>query len=689
MKPRRSSIARRLRDCLVTAVLCWPAPAAALADQPPEGSGTGTAVDLTELSLEELMDVEVVSVSKRSERISAAAAAVYVITQEDLRRSGATSIAEALRMVPGLEVARIDANTWAVSARGFNGRFANKLLVLIDGRSVYTPLFSGVFWDVQDTLLEDVDRIEVIRGPGATLWGANAVNGVINILTKSARETLGSLVTAGGGTEERWFLGARYGGSLGENGAWRAYVKGFDRDAGADPAGGEGVDGWSVKRGGFRVDRKLGDAAEWTLQGDLYDGEVGERLTLAPSLTALVPVVQDTETAISGGNLLGRWQRTLSAASELTVQLYYDRTDRDYRFLDESRDTFDLELQHDVSPAPRHRVVWGLGYRRTADDLRDSDLLAFQPDRRTDDLASAFLQDEINLRADRLWLTVGSKLEHNDYSGFEVQPNARLLWTPGEHRTLWAAVSRAVRTPSRAEHDLQLSAPAFPAGALFPGSPPAIVATLGDRSFDSEELLAYELGYRAGVAPGLFVDLAAFYNDYDRLRTVRAEPPFLQLSPPPPHLVIPSFASNDMEGETYGAELAADWRPAGSWRLSAAYTWLEMRLRNRFDPADVTVAATEGQSPQQQLFLRSAMDLPGHFELDLAARYVDSLATGPVSGYTSADLRLGWKPRAGLELSLVGQNLLDAEHLEFAPEIIPTHPTAVERAVYGKVTWRF
>ena len=666
--------------CLLVA-LCGPSGAAA--QSPP----SEPPVDLTELSLEELMDVRVTSVSKRAEPISAAAAAVFVITSEDLRRSGATSIPEALRMVPGLQVARIDANKWAISARGFNGRFANKLLVLIDGRSVYTPLFSGVFWDVQDTLIEDVERIEVIRGPGATLWGANAVNGVINIITRSARETRGGLVTAGGGAEERAFGGFRYGGALGEASAWRVYGKGFERGSGEALTGGAGADDWSMQRAGFRVDSALSGGSDLTVAGDLYDGEAGETLTIQ-SLRAPVPRTVEADQEVSGGYLLSRWQRALSDTSELKVQLYYDRTERSALLIDEDRDTFDAELQHGLAPGPRHRLLWGLGFRRSSDHIRGSEVLTFSSDERTDDLASAFLQDEIALQPDRLWLTLGSKLEHNDYTGFEVQPNLRTVWIPRRHHTLWAAVSRAVRTPSRAEHDLRLDARVLGPGQLDPRFPlPGVVATFGDSDFRAEELLAWELGYRVGLSPGLFFDLATFYNDYDRLRSSRAGEPFVELAPAP-HLVVPVLIGNDLEGETYGAELTADWRAGKRWRWSAAYSFLAIRLRQP-PGADAAGLSAEGESPRHQIFLRSSADLGPGVELDVLLRHVDELESSGVDGYTTLDLRLGWRPRPSLELSLVGQNLLEGSHVEFAPEIIPTRPTAVERGVYGKVAWRF
>jgi iron complex outermembrane recepter protein len=650
---------------------------------------TAQPADLTELSLEELMDVAVTSVSKRSEPISGAAAAVYVLTQEDLRRSGATSIPEALRMVPGLDVARIDANKWAITARGFNGRFANKLLVLIDGRSVYTPLFSGVFWDVQDTLLEDIERIEVIRGPGATLWGANAVNGVINIITRSASDTKGGLLVAGAGSEERALAGLRYGGALGAaaSTAYRVYGKFVERGSGEATSGGAGADDWSMGRGGFRVDSTLASGAGLTLQGGLYDGEVGETLVYQ-SLTVPVPRILDDKMAVSGGHLLTRWHRAYSETSELSLQLYYDRTHRQALFIEEDRDSFDAELQHGFAPTARQQVVWGLGFRRTADDIRSSEVLSFEQARETDDLVSAFLQDEIMLRPDRLWLTVGSKLEDNGYSGLEVQPNVRAVWIPRRHHTLWAAVSRAVRTPSRAERDLRLDSQVLGPGELFPGAPPAVVTSFGSRDFDSEQLVAWEAGYRLGLAPGLLLDLAAFYNDYDRLRSTRVEEPFLEISPYP-HLVIPARIGNDLEGETWGAELAADWRATQRWRWTAAYSFLEMRVRDRRTGAEGGPFTGEGESPRHQLSFRSAVDLAHGVELDLTARWVDELPNLGVDSYATLDLRLGWKPRSSLEVSVVGQNLLDETHLEFAPEIIPTQATAVERGFYGKVAWRF
>ncbi len=676
--PRRSLAA----IFLVAALLRLPAAAAGV-DAAPAAEGSR---DLTELSLEELMNVQVMSVSKRTETMSEAAAAVYVLTQEDLRRAGVTSIPEALRQVPGLQVARATSNTWAISARGFNGRFANKLLVLIDGRSVYTPLFSGVFWDVQDTLLEDVERIEVIRGPGATLWGANAVNGVINIITKSAHQTQGGLVTAAAGSEIDHLVGVRYGAGAGRA-SWRLWAKAFDRDPGARPDGGDAQDGWAVARGGFRLDATLADGDALTVQGDLYDGESGERQRFEtfPDLVAR-DTVFDNE--ISGGNLLARWSHTLTAASHLTLQAYYDRTERILpTILGETRDTFDLDFQHAVSTV-RHELVWGLGARRTRDRLDGSDFISFDPEERTDDLYGGFVQDEIVVVPERLWLTAGVKIEENDYTGLEVQPSVRALWIPRQRHTLWAAAARAVRTPSRAEEDVRLLADVLPPGALFPGAPPAIAVFLGSPSFESEELLAYEAGYRVGLPAGLFLDVAAFYNAYDELRSSSPGEPTLVLAPVP-HLIIPNVIDNRMEGETWGLEVAAQWWPSDRWRIVAAYTFLDMHLALEEEDPTGAALAVEGESPEQQLSLRSSWDLTDGLALDLVGRYVDALPSQGVEDYVEADLRLAWTPRPELTLAVVGRNLVHDRHQEFVPEIIPTEPTAVERSVHAAVTWSF
>ncbi len=657
-----------------------------------DGSDDGFGTDLTELSLEELMDIEVYSAAKKKQKISDSAAAVYVLTSEDIRRSGATSIAELLRMIPGVEVAHIDSSSWAVTIRGFNDFFANKLLVMIDGRSVYTPLFAGVYWDVQDTLLEDIDRIEVVRGPGGTLWGANAVNGVINIITKNAEETQGALAVGGGGTEDKGFGGLRWGTKLGENSYGRFYAKGVNRDGSGNPPGGAADDAWNQWRGGFRIDWTPGEQDNWTFQGDLYNAN-NDSLVTRPSFSApgFSETVKDPTDA-AGGNLLAHYRHSFAGGSEITLQGYYDRTERQDISIHEARDTVDLDLQHRLRLADVHEIVWGLGYRVSGDQIRNSFNFVFSPQRRDVHVVSGFVQDEVSLFDERLRLTAGAKLEHNDFTGFEFQPNVRFLFKIAERQSLWGAVSRAVRTPSRAEDDVRINSQILPPGTLGPGTPPAVVALFGSHGFDSEKLLAYELGYRVQPSDTVSFDVTAFYNSYNDLRTVapRAALPFPETDPLPPHLVVAADAGNMMEGETYGAELFADWWPLDGWRLRGGYSYFEINLDLPASaPAGTLGLGADGASPSHQFYLRSHADLPYDLELDANFRWVDELPSIGVNDYGTMDLRLGWKPREDLELSLVGQNLLEDKHVEFGPsEFFQISPGAVQRGFYGKLVWR-
>ena len=638
------------------------------------------AADLATMSLEQLLNLEVTSVSRRSEKLSTAPAAIHVITGDEIRRVGATSIPEALRLSPGLEVARVDSHNWAVTSRGFNDPFANKLLVLMDGRSSYTPLFSGVYWDVQDTMLEDIDRIEVVRGPGATLWGANAVNGVISIMTKSARETQGTLISAGGGSEEMAFTAGRYGGQVGENGFYRVYGKYNNRDSSVVPGGAGANDRWQMGRGGFRYDWEPPQQDRITVQGDVYGGQL-DRTVTEPLTTP--PFHQDTRfhEYLVGGNLLARWTRTFSPDSELNVQTFYDGTRREASYLDETRHTFDLDFQHRFGLGRRNEIIWGGGYRLSADELRDSYLTTFDPLHRTTHHLSAFLQDDLTLVPDRLRLILGSKFERTEFTGFEYQPSGRLLWTPTERQSFWGSVSRAVRTPSRAENDIRLN-------GLQSGTPSFFTA-LGDQDFRSEELTAFELGWRVQPHRRVSLDVASFYNLYDRLRTVEpfsvAPDPSLPGSP----LRATSRLDNKAFGESYGVELSATYQPADWWRLSAAYTFLEMNLHRRRSSNDGAAENDEGKSPHHQVSLRSSLDLPGKVQFDLSGRFVDSLPALGVPSYFSLDARLAWVPTRNWEFSVVGQNLLESRHAEFAPTIIPSQRTEVQRGVYGKVTFRF
>lgn len=609
---------------------------------------------LKKLSLEDLMNLEVTSVSRRPEPYNRAAAAIQVITSEDIRRSGASSIPEALRLANNLQVAQIDARNWAITARGFNATTANKLLVLIDGRSVYTPLFSGVFWDVQDYLLEDLERIEVISGPGATLYGANAVNGVINIISKSAKDTQGLLLTGGGGTELRGFGGVRYGGMLSSNVSYRVYGKFFDRDDSVFANGSNGKDDWKMGQGGFRMDWDASAENIVTFQGDIYNGEADQRL--------------NDDLTLTGGNLLSRWTHTLSDDSDFSVQLYYDRTHRKIPgSYAEDLDTYDVDFDHHFALGDRNQIIWGAGYRFTHDVVDNPATFAFLPARFDRNLYTFFVQDEIKLR-ENLFLTLGTKVEHNDYTQFEIQPSGRLAWNVTDKQLLWSAVSRAVRTPSRV--DRNLFAPGNPPFTIFAGGP----------DFQSETVIAYEIGYRIQPHPKISASVSTFFNDYDDIRSVRTNPP-------------PPIIANDVQGETYGVELDATFQVLDWWRLRAGYVYLEENLREKNGRDDSRNARGEIADPKHQASLQSFMSLPGNIELDGRLRWVDKLTllsgstSGNVPDYFSLDVRLGWKPTKDLEFSIVGQNLLDDRHPEFGFPTANRHE--IQRSVYGKVTWQF
>lgn len=606
---------------------------------------------LKNMSMEQLMDIVVTSVAKRPEKLSEAASAIQVITGDDIRRAGATSLPEALRLASNLEVAQIDSRQWAITARGFNNVFADKMLVLIDGRTVYTPLYAGVYWDVQDTMLEDLDRIEVISGPGATQWGANAVNGVINITTKSAKDTQGVLLVGGGGTELRNSEEARYGGTLAPNVYCRVYAKYFDRGDSARPNDRRSNDAWRMGQIGFRVDRDAPAGDLLTLQGDAYDGSMGQ--------------VGPDNIRASGVNVLGRWSRQLAQNSDVKLQVYYDRTHRRIPgSFTQDLDTYDLDFQHRRPLGPAHDLVWGLGYRLVEDDVANTPANAFLPPRVGRQSFSAFAQDEIALRKDLLHLTVGTKLEHNDYTGFEFEPSARLAWTPDKQQTIWGAISRAVRTPSRIDRDL-----------FSPATPPYRIA--GGEKVVSEKLIAYEIGYRVKLEPGLALSLATFINTYDDLRS---------LEPLTPPLAFPVEASSGLRGRSTGAELTAEWRATSRWRLRAGWTELRVRSEPQSGNVDRGTRDSIARDPNHQVVLHSLLDLSAKWECDVDLRYVAPIQTQAVPGYTECDLRLGWRPSQAWELSLLGQNLLHPRHAEFNT---PGARRELQRAIYGKASWRF
>jgi iron complex outermembrane receptor protein len=644
-------------------------------------------VDVTTMSVEDLMNMQVTSVSKRTQKVADAAAAVFVLTQDDIRRSGATSIPEALRLVPGIQVARIDENKWAISARGFNGRFADKLLVLIDGRSVYTPLFSGVYWNVQDVMLEDVDRIEVIRGPGATLWGANAVNGVINIITKSAKSTQAAMATAGGGNELRGFSNLRYGGKINQDTYYRAYAKYFNFGESTIPFGGSANDDWDSLRGGFRSDWTPNGPDSLTFQGDIFRSHYGETLSV-PMLTAPYQNTFPNNGRLSGGDLLGRWTHNFGNSST-SLQMYFDNTNiTDNNLFTDHENVFDIDFQHSFHPTESQNFIWGVGYRSIGDSNDSSFVVSLLPDHSQLNQFSGFAQDEIDLLDKKVQLTVGSKLEHNDFTGLEFEPNARVLWNITPNQSVWTAVSRAVRTPALTERGLGLVSAVIPPGG--PGNPTPLSAeavVYGSNQFQSEDLLAYEVGYRVQVSNNLSADIATFYNNYTHLRSAEPGAPFVQTDPAPVHLVAPFVASNKMHGGTYGAELFTEYRIIPRWKMSGSYSFLQMDIRKDATSFDPTADNPGMSSPKHQFYVRSSLDIFRHLEHDFTVRYVDQLAGLGIPSYYSVDTHLSYALPHSFELSVGSQNLLNHEHLEFVPDFINISPTQVKRSVYGSITW--
>lgn len=634
------------------------------------------ADDLTELSLEELMNVAVTSVSRKPESQMGAAAAVFVITQEAIRRSGVTSIPEALRLAPGLQVSRVDSSHWAVGARGFTSTLSRSLLVLIDGRSVYSPLFAGTFWDVQDVLLEDIDRIEVIRGPGGTLWGANAVNGVINIITKHAKDSQGNLAVVGGGTQERGFTAYRHGGKVGQDFNYRFYGKFFDRTAEAQPE----FDGWRKGQGGFRTDWNIGANDSLTVQGDMYVGRAGQSVDISNFTQPFLQTVQG-DADLSGGNVLSRWRHVHSSSSDMSLQVYYDRTNRTQPNFREFRDTFDLDFQHHFRLSSRHDFMWGFGYRLTSGLTRGIPTQMFQPAQRSDNLYSAFGQYEFAVIPEQVRFIVGMKVQHNDYSGFEFQPNGRIVWTPNARHTVWGAISRAVRTPSRIEHDLTLYQNAIPGF-------PAFAKVLPNQNFASEKVIAYELGYRMQPTDRVFLDIAGFYNSYtDLLSAEVIGPAALEATPSPLHIILPLMFANRLHGEVLGMEVASTWQILTWWRLRGSYSFLKLNLTADADSNDtVNAPKTEESSPSHQFSFQSTMDLPGKIEFDLTPRVVSALSGQNVPNYYAIDARLGWHPTSNMEIAFIGRNLT-GQHPEFSGD--NNNLTNIQRGLYAKATWRW
>jgi iron complex outermembrane receptor protein len=663
-----------------------PDPASRNSSQDPEGI---LNLDIDQLAKVDVvapsMTTEVTSVDRQESTVGRSAAAVYVVTQEMIHRSGAHNIPDVLRLVPGLHVAQVDSYTWAVGSRGFNGTYSDKLLVLIDGRSVYSPLFAGVYWDVQDMMLEDIERIEVIRGPGGTLWGANAVNGVINIITKKAKDTQGALITYGGGSDYRDLGGIRYGDKIGENCYWRTYVKHLEHAPGY---GSNDYDAWRQGRVGFRADWEADRSNTLTFQGDGYLGEEGFLNGLgSPTPPYDYDLLGHDE--LSGGNLLARWTHTYDDDSDWQLQTYYDRANRNHPTIwDQEVNTFDVEFQRRFPIGQRHEIIWGIDYRQVDDtETCEGFAINFIPAHRTTSLFGVFIQDQITLVEDKLFFTVGSKFEENDYTGFEYQPSARLLYAVDEKRSLWGAISRAVRTPSRLNHDAYVTSGPdplpFPPFQYFP-------RIQGSRTFESEDLMAYEVGYRAQPNPAFSYDIALFYNVYEDLSALRLSDGYFDPFYPDDY-IMPLLFVNGARAQTYGFEVVGQWSITKRWRISPSYSLLRIDY-DLVDADQPSLWAKPDNNPRNQVRLISSWDLGDRWQLDTIFRYVDELhqladTRATVPAYLTMDLRLAWMATKNCELAVIGRNLLDQAHPEFKESIHTTYSTEVERSVFGKVTW--
>ena len=653
-----------------------------------------TALDPTSLktlSLEDLAKIEVTTPSKVPARAFASPSAIFVMTGEDIRRSGATSIPEALRLAPGVEVARIDANHWSVGIRGFGTRLNRSVLVLIDGRTVYTPLFDGTYWEVQDTLLEDIDRIEVVRGPGGTVWGPNAVNGLINIITKSAKDTNGVFVSAGAGSEEQGFVNARVGGGDGKGFNYRVYGKGFTRD-GENHSDHRNFDDWRSRQAGFRMDWTGSANSSFTLQGDIYGELAGERTQVTAYTSPFVQNV-DSNATLSGGNILAKWQRTISAGNDIQVQAYYDRTNRYEANLGENRDTIDIDFLQRVQLPGRNSVTWGLGAR--VDPVRDHQVttgLTFVPSSRTDYLLTMFLQDDISLVEKQLILTMGTKILQSNFShGVDLQPSLRLAWTPSDNQTIWAAFTHALRTQSDVEENFFLSGYV---GTTANGTPYMARFNANDR-FSPEQMNGYELGYRRLLGERFLFSTSSFLNHYHSLFDEElAGAPFAESSAPPgvttavpAHLLLPAVFGNGLLAYTKGIEVAPEWRPTTNWRLRGSYSYLHMNVYKAPHSADIgTAAGIQGSSPEHQVTVQSEYDLSKRVQVDLTYRYVGALPGQGIPGYSTGDARFGFRLTNQLELSFVGRNLMQPSHYEDAGD--PGTLVGIARSGYAQMTWR-
>jgi iron complex outermembrane receptor protein len=649
----------------------------------PVVAGQRPGVNLVDMSLEELLTIEVVSASKKSQLITETSAAIYVITADDIRRQNASTLTDLLRQVPGVLVARESTGEWSISIRGFNDKHANKLLVLMDGRTLYSPLYAEVEWDIQDAMLEDIDRIEVIRGSGAAIWGANAVNGVINIIMKPAAETLGGHVALGVGTLEKGLVAARYGGSIGDTAHYRVFSKYFDRASLEDAAGTTPWGGWTNFRQGGRVDWSPSTSDTITFTGEWSRGNLrgpdNEIVSFTPPFES--PVEEHDKT--SAGFLLTRWTRKRPAGSQFDLQFFYDRihqSDALGHDKDESIGTTDVEFSHHLSAFGRHDLVWGVGFRQVRDRILPAFDSSFTPVLFSARTYNGFAQDEIALRRDTIRLTVGAKVERNAFSGTEFQPTVRLLLAPAKRHSAWGAVSRAVRVPSRSErHQDQLES--IDEDENGDVEYERLVAS---PLFKPERVTSYETGYRFVPTTRLSLDVASFYNVYDDLPTIEAQESFFTAAPIA-GVMTPLLRANRARGRVAGAEVTAFWTVSDMLQLSGNYTRLFMRLHADPESNDEDAEAFQDKNAKNLFYVRAYTDLPHRVDLTMEMRYVGAIPGEGVAGYAEANIHLARTLRQGLRLSLTGDNLFHARHAEwnFGDSMMPS------RAIRASLNWAF
>jgi iron complex outermembrane receptor protein len=630
---------------------------------------------LKQSTLEELLDLEVTTPARLPQARVRSGPAVFVITQDDIHRSGATTLPELLRLAPGVQVGRIDANKWAVGIRGFADRLSRAMLVMIDGRAVYSPLFAGTYWEVQNLLLEDIDRIEVIRGPGGTLWGSNAVTGIVNVITKTASASEGAFASVEGGSSDLLNVGVRLGRAPSPafqyrlSGRFSARAPQYHKDGSEFDSGHIGV-------AAIRADWTR-PSGIWSLSGGVYQSLIGQRDTRTTYEPPRATIVESDDT-LSGGHVLGRWDGQLWDGHDVRLQGFFDLTRRNEAVVAERRHTFDLDFQDRVNAGRRHALMWGTGLRVTSGRLRTEGTLRFVPPDRTETLVSAFVQDDITLVPDTLSAAVGVKLERNDYSGVELQPSVQLAWSPSTRHTLVAAVAHAVRTPSRVERE-------FESGSLLNAAVPRFVRLTPNPTFDSEKLTAFEVG-QTSLVGRVLGGVSVFYNRHSQVLSTEAGPTFVETTENATRQIVPVLFANGLQGRSYGVEATADIRPLSWWRWHASYSYLRIALERAAASQDLTQETrAEGGSPRHLARLRASLDLPGRVGVDWMWRRVSALPAIGVSAYATSDLRVSWALTPAVELFAIGGNLHDEHHREFPST--DTGDAEIRRAVTIGMRW--